>query len=257
MNTYQNFIAFITIVRKEVLRFMRIWVQTLTPPAVNAALYIVIFGSLIGAHMPSMDGYDYIDYIIPGIIMMSVIINSYSNVVSSFYSAKFQRSIEEMLVSPLPNYIILVGFVIGGVCRGMLVGSIVAVVTMLFTTISINNVAITLSIAFLTSVVFSIGGLINAVFAKNFDDITIIPNFVLTPLTYFGGIFYSIKLLPETWQTVSQLNPVLYMVNGFRYGILGVSDIQIELAFLVIFVFIFVFGTIALILLNRGIGIKN
>ena len=257
MNNYQNYVALITIIKKEILRFMRIWVQTLIPPAVNAVLYIIIFGNLIGPHIPLMEGFNYIDYIIPGIIMMSVIINSYSNVVSSFYSAKFQRSIEEMLVSPLPNFIILAGFVIGGVCRGMLVGCIVAVVTLLFTSISIYNLSITISIALLTSIVFAIGGLINAVFARNFDDITIVPNFILTPLTYFGGIFYSIKLLPDAWQTVSLLNPVLYMINGFRYGILGVSDIRIEFAFLIIFGFIFAFGTLALILLNRGIGIKN
>ena len=257
MNNYQNYVALITIIKKEILRFMRIWVQTLIPPAVNAVLYIIIFGNLIGPHIPLMEGFNYIDYIIPGIIMMSVIINSYSNVVSSFYSAKFQRSIEEMLVSPLPNFIILAGFVIGGVCRGMLVGCIVTVVTLLFTSISIYNLSITISIALLTSIVFAIGGLINAVFARNFDDITIVPNFILTPLTYFGGIFYSIKLLPDAWQTVSLLNPVLYMINGFRYGILGVSDIRIEFAFLIIFGFIFVFGTLALILLNRGIGIKN
>ncbi len=257
MNARQNTIALITIIRKEILRFARIWVQTLTPPAVNALLYIVIFGGLIGSQMPQMQGFNYIDYIIPGIIMMSVITNSYSNVVSSFYSAKFQRNIEEMLVSPLSNTVILIGFVTGGVCRGIIVGSIVTVVTLLFSQISVNNLLITLSIVILTSILFSIGGLINAVFAKSFDDISIIPNFVLTPLTYFGGIFYSIQLLPDTWQTVSLFNPVLYMINGFRYGILGVSDIPIEQAFFVIVLFIGVFASIALILLNRGIGIKS
>lgn len=257
MNARQNSIALVTIIRKEILRFTRIWVQTLTPPAVNALLYIVIFGGLIGSKMPQMQGFNYVDYIIPGIIMISVITSSYANVVSSFYSAKFQRNIEEMLVSPLSNMVILVGFVIGGMCRGIIVGSIVTVVTLLFSKISVNNLPITLTILLLTSMLFSIGGLINAIFAKSFDDISIVPNFILTPMTYFGGIFYSIELLSDTWQTVSLFNPVLYMINGFRYGILGVSDIPIQQAFLVITLFIFVFASIALVLLNRGIGIKS
>ena len=257
MNIDANYVALITIVRREVLRFSRIWVQTLTPPAINALLYIIIFGTLIGSQMPEIQGFKYIEYIVPGIIMMSVITNSYSNVVSSFYSAKFQRNIEEMLVAPLSSITMLAGFVLGGVARGLVVGSIVTLVMLLFADIQVKNVLVTLSIVFLTSVVFSIGGLINAVFAKSFDDITIIPNFVLAPLTYFGGVFYSIELLPEGWRSISLFNPVLYMINGFRYGILGVSDIPIEHAFMVILLFIVVFSATALTLLRLGIGIKQ
>lgn len=257
MNIYSNYVALVTIVRREIFRFSRIWVQTLTPPAINALLYIVIFGTLIGSQMPEIQGHRYIDYIVPGIIMMSVITNSYSNVVSSFYSAKFQRNIEEMLVAPLASITILTGFVLGGVSRGLIVGTIVTMVTLLFSSIQIEHLLVTLSIVFLTSVVFSIGGLINAIFAKSFDDISIIPNFVLAPLTYFGGVFYSIELLPETWQSISLFNPVLYMINGFRYGVLGVSDIPVQHSFLVISLFIVAFAAVALTLLRRGVGIKN
>lgn len=253
----ENWVAYKTIVIREILRFMRIWVQTITPPAINAFLYLVIFGNLIGQRIGDMGGERYIDYIVPGIIMMSVITNSYANVVSSFYSAKFQHSIEELLISPVHNAVILAGFVSGGVCRGFVVGSVVTLVSMLFTRLPVEHVFITLGIAVLTSTLFAIGGFINAVFAKSFDDISIIPNFVLTPLTYLGGIFYSIQLLPEFWQQVSLFNPVLYMINGFRYGFLGVADIDIGWAFAVIITFIAIFGTFALQLLNRGVGIKN
>lgn len=253
----ENWVAYKTIVIREILRFMRIWIQTITPPAINAFLYLVIFGNLIGEQIGDMGGERYIDYIVPGIIMMSVITNSYANVVSSFYSAKFQHSIEELLVSPVHNAVILAGFISGGVCRGFVVGSVVTLVSMLFTRLPVEHLFITLAIAVLTSTLFAIGGFINAVFAKSFDDISIIPNFVLTPLTYLGGIFYSIELLPEFWQQVSLFNPVLYMINGFRYGFLGVADIDIGWAFAVILAFIAIFGTLALQLLNRGVGIKN
>ena len=257
INFRTNYIALITIIRREFLRFIRIWVQTLTPPAISALLYIIIFGTLIGSQMPQIQGYQYIEYITPGIIMMSVITNSYSNVVSSFYSAKFQRNVEELLAAPIANITILAGFVFGGVTRGLLVGSIVTAVVLLFTDIHIHHIGVILSVVFLTSVVFSIAGFINAVFAKSFDDISIIPNFVLTPLTYFGGVFYSINILPPTWKTISLFNPVLYMVDGFRYGILGISDTSMIHTFAIILMFITVFGIIALTLLRRGIGIKN
>jgi ABC-2 type transport system permease protein len=253
----ENWVAYKTIVIREVLRFMRIWIQTITPPAVNAFLYLVIFGNLIGRQIGEMGGERYIDYIVPGIIMMSVITNSYANVVSSFYSAKFQHSIEELLISPVHNSVILLGYISGGVCRGFVVGLVVTLVSLLFTRLPIQHLGVTFAIAVLTSALFAIGGFINAVFAKSFDDISIIPNFVLTPLTYLGGIFYSIELLPEFWQKVSLFNPVLYMINGFRYGFLGTADIDIVWAFGVILVFIVAFGTLALQLLNRGIGIKS
>lgn len=250
-------VALVTIVRKEIRRFMRIWVQTLTPPAINAMLYLLIFGGLIGSRIREMDGVPYMDYIVPGIILMAVIINSYSNVSSSFFSSKLQNFIEELLVSPVHNLTIVVGYVLGGVARGLTVGSVVALVSLMFTQITPINPLITLMVAVLTSVMFSLGGLINGIYAKTFDEISIIPNFVLTPLTYLGGIFYSISLLPEFWQKVSLFNPVLYMINGFRYGILGISDIPIWQCFLVILIFITLLGSLAMSLLNRGVGIKQ
>ncbi|MBX2823890.1 MAG: ABC transporter permease [Gammaproteobacteria bacterium] len=252
-----NMIAYKTIVVREVRRFMRIWVQTITPPAMNALLYMVIFGSLIGSQLREMGGHPYIDFIVPGLIMMAVIVSSYSNVVSSFFSAKFQRHIEEMLVSPVHNLTLLAGYITGGVCRGLIVGLLVALVSLFFTRLAPVHLIITILVTVATAILFSLGGLINAVFARSFDDTSIITNFVLTPLTYLGGIFFSIDFLPEFWQKVSMLNPVLYMINGFRYGILGTSDINIGVTFAVIFGLIIVLGAIALHLLNRGIGIKQ
>jgi ABC-2 type transport system permease protein len=221
------------------------------------ALYFVIFGNLIGSRIGEMDGYDYMDFIVPGLIMMSVITNSYSNVVSSFFSLKFQKNIEEILVSPVPNWVVLLGYVSGGVVRGLAVGFIVTLLSLGFTDLQIHNVAITASVVMLTAVVFALGGFINAVFARSFDDISIVPTFVLTPLTYLGGVFYSISLLPEFWQGVSQINPILYMVNAFRYGILGVSDISIMNAFLMVAVSIAILFAVSLHLLNSGKGIRN
>ncbi len=252
-----NRIAFQTIVRKEIRRFARIWVQTIVPPSINAILYMLIFGSLIGSRISDMGGFRYIDFIVPGIIMMAVIINSYSNVVSSFFASKMQNYIEELLVSPVSNITIVFGYLAGGMARGLLVGSLVAVVSLFFSDIRPVHPFITLTVAVLTSMMFSLGGLINAVFAKSFDDISIVPNFILTPLTYLGGVFYSISMLPPFWQTVSLFNPMLYMINGFRYGILGTSDIPIWTSFLVIVIFIASLGTIAMMLLNRGTGIKH
>lgn len=257
MTARQIWIAFSTIVVKEIRRFMRIWPQTLLPPAITMALYFVIFGNLIGSRIGEMDGYDYMDFIVPGLIMMSVITNSYSNVVSSFFSLKFQKNIEEILVSPVPNWVVLLGYVTGGVVRGLAVGFIVTLLSLGFTDLQIHNVAITASVVMLTAVVFALGGFINAVFARSFDDISIVPTFVLTPLTYLGGVFYSISLLPEFWQGVSQINPILYMVNAFRYGILGVSDISIMNAFLMVAVSIAILFAVSLHLLNSGKGIRN
>ncbi len=204
-----------------------------------------------------MDGIDYINYIAPGIIMMSIINNAYANVVSSFFGAKFQNHIEEMLVAPIPNIIILLGYVVGGVIRGFMVGIVVTVVAMCFTTLSVHSWPITIAVVVMTSILFSLGGMINAIFAKKFDDISIIPTFVLTPLIYLGGVFYSINLLPDIWQTVSSFNPILYMVNAFRYGMLGVSDINISTAFAILTIFTTILFAISLYLLNKGIGIKN
>ncbi len=240
MEISAQFIAFKTILVRELRRFMRIWIQTLVPPAITMALYFVIFGNLIGSRIGQMGGFSYMEFVVPGLIMMSVITNSYSNVVSSFFGAKFQRSVEELLVSPVPNYIILSGYVLGGVARGLAVGLIVTFLSLFFTSLHIQHVGVTISIVFMTAVLFSLFGFINAVYANNFDDISIIPTFVLTPLIYLGGVFYSIDLLPEFWAGVSKMNPILYMVNAFRYGILGVSDIDLAWAFAMIILFVLV-----------------
>ena len=249
--------AYNTIVIKEVSRFMRIWIQTIIPPAVSMALYFLIFGNLIGPRIGSMSGFTYIQYIAPGLIMMSIINNSYANVVSSFFGAKFQRHIEEMLVAPIPDFVILSGYITGGIARGIIVGIVVTIVAMFFTKLQIHSYLIIILVVLMTSILFSLAGFINAVFAKKFDDISIIPTFILTPLIYLGGVFYSISLLPEFWQTVSRLNPILYMVNAFRYGILGVSDIGLLTAFLIIAVFIIILFAFSLYLMHTGKGIKS
>ncbi len=257
MNIALNAIAVKTLIRKEVIRVMRIWVQTIVPPAITMTLYFIIFGNLIGRRIGSMDGFDYMAYIAPGLIMMSVITNSYGNVVSSFFGAKFGRHVEEMLVAPMSNSAIVIGHVAGGVIRGLFVGALVTAVALFFTKLDVVHPFITISIVLLSSIVFSLAGFINAVFAKKFDDISIVPTFVLTPLTYLGGVFYSISLLPEFWQKVSLANPILYMVNAFRYGILGTSDIDIQHAYAILLVFVVLLFSVCVTLMNRGIGIRE
>ena len=257
MNRHPCFIAFLTIVRKEIRRFVRIWVQTIIPPVITTTLYFVIFGELIGSQLSDIDGYSYMDYIVPGLILMSIISNSYANVVSSFYGAKFGRYIEELLVAPIPHALLLLGYMCGGMARGFAVGATVTLVAAFFTDLQVHNIFIVLLVATLTAALFSLGGFINAIYAKSFDDISIIPTFVLTPLTYLGGIFYSIDMLPEFWQGASLANPILYMINAFRYGFLGVSDIHLATAFAIISGFIAVLFGYSLWLLKRGIGIRN
>jgi len=257
MNVRTQTIALQTILLKEILRFLRIWIQTILPPAITTALYFVIFGQLIGAQLGPVDGLSYTQYIAPGLIMMAVITNAYSNVVSSFFSSKFQRHIEEMLVSPLPNAIIVLGFVGGGVARGLAVGGVVTAIALFFADLRWQHPLVTLAVIVLTSVLFALGGLINGIFAKSFDDISIIPTFVLTPLIYLGGIFYSIRMLPPFWQDASLFNPILYMINAFRFGILGVSDIDVRVAFVIILLFIATLFGYSLWLLRRGTGIRN
>jgi ABC-2 type transport system permease protein len=250
-------VAFVTIVVREVRRFTRIWAQTLLPPAVTMTLYFIIFGNLIGSRIGEMGGYDYMQFIVPGLIMMAVITNSYGNVVSSFFSMKFQRSIEELLVSPVPNWTILAGYVAGGMARGLSIGLIVTLLSLGFTHLSIHNLPMVVITVFLTSALFSLGGFINAMLATKFDDISIVPTFILTPLTYLGGVFYSIELLPDFWRGVSMINPILYMVNGFRYGILGVSDVNPFVSLGMILVFIVLLATVALRMLAKGKGIRH
>lgn len=250
-------VGFITIVRREFGRIIRIWGQTLVPPAVTTFLYFVIFGNLVGRRIGEMGGFDYRAYIAPGLIMMAVITNSYGNVVSSFFGAKFGKHIEELLVSPLSNWIIVAGYVCGGMMRGMLVGLVVTLVAAIFSTLHVHHLVVILAAALLTSAVFSLGGMINAVFAKNFDQVNFIPAFVLTPLTYFGGVFYSVSLLPDWAQKLSLANPILHMVNAFRYGFLGTSDVNVISAFAIMIVLVVVLFTWVLTLLNRGSGIRD
>jgi ABC-2 type transport system permease protein len=253
----QHRVAFNTILGKEITRFMRIWLQTVLPPGITMGLYFVIFGNLIGPRIGSMGGFSYMQYIAPGIIMMAILTNAYSNVVSSFFGAKFQHHIEEILVAPVPNALILAGYVGGGICRGMVVGAVVTAVALFFTDLHVVSWPVIVAVVVLTAALFSLGGFINAIFARKFDDVSIVPTFVLTPLTYLGGVFYSIDLLPEFWRQVSLLNPVLYMVNAFRYGILGVSDIGLVEAFGVIVGFVVVLTIISLQLLARGVGLRS
>lgn len=256
MSWSMQWISFITILSREVRRFMRIWVQTLVPPAITMSLYFVIFGTLIGRRIGDMDGFDYIQFVAPGLIMMAVITNSYSNVASSFFGNKYQRYLEEILISPTHTFVILSGFVLGGVVRGLIVGVFVTFVAMLFTDIPVYNAFIIILTVLLTAILFSLAGLLNGIFARTFDDISIIPTFVLTPLTYLGGIFYSISLLPDFWQTLSMLNPILYMVNAFRYGFLGISDIDVYAALFAVSVFIVLMVLVSLYLLKNSTRLR-
>jgi len=257
MFSYENRVALKSIWIKEVTRFTRIWIQTLLPPAITMSLYFVIFGNLIGARIGKMGGFSYMEYIVPGLIMMSVITNSYSNLASSFFSAKFQRNVEELMVSPVPNSIILMGFVGGGVMRGLLTGLIVTTVSLFFVKLHIQHLWVVVLVVLLTSTVFSLGGFLNAIFAKSFDDISIVPTFILTPLTYLGGVFYSISLLPDFWRSVSMVNPILYMVNGFRYGFLGESDVPLLTSLIVLTIFVIVLSYLCMHLLKKGTGLRS
>ncbi len=253
----ENWISFLTILRREVTRVVRIWPQTVLPPVITMSLYFVIFGNLIGPRIGEMEGYSYIQYIVPGLIMMSIITSSYANVVSSFFGAKFQKHIEELLVAPTYNSVVVWGFVCGGVTRGLAVGFFVSLIALFFTKLHFYQLGITMLVAVLTAILFSLMGLLNGIFAKKFDDISIIPTFVLTPLTYLGGVFYSIDLLPVFWQKVTYANPVFYMVNAFRYGMLGESDVEIEIAIIMISGFIIALYAISLWLIKKGYRLRS
>ena len=254
-----NATAFVTIARREVARILRIWGQTLVPPAITMTLYFLIFGKLIGSRIGDMGGFDYMDFIVPGLVMMSVIQNAYGNISSSFFGAKFGRHIEELLVSPMPNYVILGGYVAGGVLRGLMVGAIVLAIAMLFTHVTIPHPLVTASTVLLGAVIFSLAGFVNAVYAKKFDDIAIVPTFILTPLTYLGGVFYSVRVLPDWAQTATQANPIFYMVNAFRYGLLGegATDVPLSLSYAVMLAFAVGLGALGMFLLKRGIGLRS
>lgn len=252
----RNWISLTSIARKEMIRIFRIWIQTLVPPVITITLYFIIFGSFIGSRLGNIGGYDYMAFIAPGLIMMSIITNSYSNTVSSFFSTKFQRNVEELLVSPTPNWVMVLGYISGGMARGICVGILVSVVSLFFVRLPPFNVAFIVLFALLTSFVFSLAGMINGIFAKKFDDISIIPTFVITPLTYLGGVFYSISLLPEFWQTLSRANPVVYMIGGFRYGFLGISDINVWVGLGMLVLFSVLLFSITLYLLKKGTGVR-
>jgi ABC-2 type transport system permease protein len=257
-NLAGNMVALQTIVRREIVRIMRIWTQTLIPPAITMTLYFVIFGKLIGGRIGNIQGeFSYMQYIVPGLVMMSIITNSYGNISSSFFGAKFQRSVEEMLVSPMSNWVILLGYVTGAVVRGLIVGFLVLLIALFFTKLHVAHPLVTILSVVLGATIFSLAGFVNAIYAKKFDDIALVPTFVLTPLTYLGGVFYSVNMLSEPWQAISRVNPILYMVNAFRFGVLGISDVQVGVAFGVMLVFVVGLSWIALSLLSRGIGLRS
>jgi ABC-2 type transport system permease protein len=258
MSTATNLTALRTIVRREIVRIMRIWTQTLIPPAITMTLYFVIFGKLVGSRIGVIQGgFTYMQYIVPGLVMMSIITNSYGNISSSFFGAKFSRAVEEMLVSPMPNWVILLGYVTGAVARGLVVGVLVLLIALLFTSLHVAHPLITFLSVLLGATIFSLAGFVNAIYAKKFDDIALVPTFIITPLTYLGGVFYSISMLGEPWQAISRINPILYMVNSFRFGVLGISDVNVGVAFVVMLAFVTGLTIIALQLLKRGIGLRS
>jgi len=257
MTPQQIWTAYYTMIRAEVVRIFRIWSQTILPPVVTTSLYFIVFGAFIGSQIPPINGYSYMQFIVPGLIMMSVITSAYMNTVSTFYFAKWTKTIEEVLVSPTPNWVVILGYVSGGVLRGLIVGFCVLLVSLFFSHLAIANMAVLVAALVLTSVLFSLGGLINGVFAKSFDGISIVPTFVLTPLTYLGGIFYSVSMLPPFWQTVSHFNPILYMINAFRFGFLGISDISLTTCFAVLIGCTLLFLGVVVVLFKRGLGLKN
>lgn len=253
----RNWTALLTVTRREVMRILRIWGQTLVPPAITMTLYFLIFGGLIGSRIGDMGGFSYMEFIVPGLVMMSVIQNSYGNISSSFFGAKFGRHVEELLVSPMPGWVILGGYVAGAVLRGLMVGVIVLLIAMCFTRVQIPHPLVTFATVLLGATIFSLAGFVNAVYAKKFDDVAIVPTFILTPLTYLGGVFYSVTLLPQWAETATHFNPVFYMVNAFRYGLLGVSDVPVWIAFALMAAFVAGLGSLALWLLHKGVGLRS
>ena len=257
-NAAANLVALNTLIRREIARIMRIWTQTLIPPGITMTLYFVIFGKLIGSRIGNIEGgFSYMQYIVPGLVMMSIITNSYGNISSSFFGAKFSRAVEEMLVSPMPNWVILLGYVAGAVARGLVVGILVLLIALFFTSLHVMHPLITFASVLLGATIFSLAGFVNAVYAKKFDDIALVPTFILTPLTYLGGVFYSVNMLGEPWQAISRANPILYMVNAFRYGVLGISDVHVGVAFVVMLGFVVALSIVALQLLKRGVGLRS
>jgi ABC-2 type transport system permease protein len=257
MNPHGVAIAYYTLVRKEVVRMTRIWTQTLLPSVITMSLYYAVFGTLIGSQIAPTDGFSYIQFIVPGLVMMSIITNAYSNVVSAFFGAKFQHNLEELMVSPTPAWIVVAGFASGGVIRGLAVGVLVLLTSLFFTHLIIYNLLIVILAAILTCVLFSLAGLLNGMFAKTFDAVQIVPIFVLTPLTYLGGVFYSVSRLPPFWRGLSYFNPILYMVNVFRYGFLGVSDVPLAASFALLIGLTVILLVLTTVLFQKGVGMKS
>jgi len=255
--SHPNLVALGTVTRREITRILRIWAQTLVPPAITMTLYFLIFGGLIGSRIGTMDGIAYMDFIVPGLVMMSVIQNSYGNIASSFFGAKFGRHVEELLVSPMPNWVILTGYVAGAVTRGLAVGAIVLLIASFFTDVEVPHPLVTLTTVLLGATIFALAGFVNAVYARKFDDIAIVPTFILTPLTYLGGVFYSVKLLPDWAEAMTHANPIFYMVNAFRYGLLGVSDVPLWVAYALMVGFVVGLSAFGLVLLKRGTGLRS
>lgn len=251
------FTALKSLAVKETNRYLRIWVQTLVPPVITTSLYFVIFGKMVGGRIGDMGGFSYMEFIVPGLIMMSAITSSYANVSSSFFSQKFQKNIEELLVAPVPTHIIIWGFVIGGLGRSFLVGTLVTIISLLFVPLNVVSWPIVIITLLMTAILFSLAGLINGIFAQSYDDVSIVPTFVLQPLTYLGGVFYSISMLPPFWQGVSKVNPIVYMISGFRYGFLGIEDVSITVSFSIIIIFIVVLYSVCWYLISKGRGLRS
>ncbi|GCF95705.1 transport permease protein [Enterococcus florum] len=251
------FTALKSLAVKETNRYLRIWVQTLVPPVITTSLYFIIFGNLIGGRIGEMAGFSYMEFIVPGLIMMSAITSSYSNVSSSFFSQKFQKNIEELLVAPVPTHVIIWGFVIGGLGRSVLVGTLVTIISLFFVPLHVYSWFIVVVTLLMTAILFSLAGLLNGIFAQSFDDVSIVPTFVLQPLTYLGGVFYAISMLPPIWQAVSKINPIVYMISGFRYGFLGLMDVPIVFSMLILILFISVLYIVCWRLIEKGRGLRS
>jgi len=251
------FTALKSLAVKETHRYLRIWVQTLVPPVITTSLYFIIFGNLIGGRIGQMAGFSYMEFIVPGLIMMSAITSSYSNVSSSFFSQKFQKNIEELLIAPVPTHVIILGFITGGLGRSLMVGTIVSAISLFFVPLHVYSWGIVIITLLMTAILFSLAGLLNGIFAQSFDDVSIVPTFVLQPLTYLGGVFYSISMLPIFWQRVSRINPIVYMISGFRYGFLGVKDVPIGVSLGILVLFIAVLYGVCWHLIEKGRGLRS
>ena len=258
MNSYQKWTSFYTMLRKDVVRMMRIWTQTFLPSVITSVLYFLIFGSVLGDRIGGFGEHSYVQFVIPGLVMLAVVTNAFSNTAFTFFTSKFfSRNIDEILVSPTPVWVMIAGFIAGGVVRGVIIGLLVLVVSLLFAAPAVANFFVILIFLILSSILFALGGLINGIYAKNFDGIQIVPTFVLTPVVYLGGVFYSVHILPEWWQTLTYINPIFYLINGFRYGFLGIADVSLWVSFTVLFVMIAVFIVINWYLIRTGLGLKQ